>query len=63
MGNMNKKNKSVEKSSKDLDRILNERFSYLPEKERYNLLYGNEFMEVPTEELKRLRIDAYPYLM
>lgn len=63
MGIMNKKNKNVKKISKDLDKVLNERFSYLSEQERRKLLYGNEFMEVPAEELKRLRIDAYSYLM
>ena len=63
MGTMNKKNKNVKKISKDLDKVLNERFSYLSEQERRKLLYVNEFMEVPAEELKRLRIDAYSYLM
>ena len=31
--------------------------------EKAKLLSGNGFVRVPSEELKRLRIDAYPYLM
>jgi len=38
-------------------------FDYLSKKERDKLLHGDEFVEVPEQELKRLRIDAYPYLM
>lgn len=32
-------------------------------KEKEKLLSGEGFVKVPAEELKRLRIDAYPYLM
>lgn len=32
-------------------------------KEKEKLLSGEGFVKVPTEELKRLRIDVYPYLM
>ena len=42
---------------------LESRFSYLTKEERDKLLYGTDFVKVPTEELKRLRIDVYPYLM
>ncbi|MCR6506013.1 hypothetical protein M1B78_03055 [Bacteroides sp. KH569_7] len=31
--------------------------------EKEKLLSGEGFVKVPTEELKRLRIDVYPYLM
>ena len=51
------------RTQKDRDAILEKRFSYLPKAERDKLLYGNEFVEVPAQELARLRIDAYPYLM
>lgn len=47
----------------DWEIILNERFSYLPQEEREKLLHGDTFVRVPSQELKRLRIDAYPYLM
>jgi len=32
-------------------------------KEKEKLLSGEGFVKVPTEELKRLRVDVYPYLM
>ena len=51
---------------KDIDRIhkeLEDRFSYLPKEERDKLIYGDDFVPVPKQELKRLRIDSYPYLM
>ena len=51
---------------KDIDQIhkeLEDRFSYLPKEERDKLIYGDDFVPVPTQELKRLRIDSYPYLM
>lgn len=38
-------------------------FAYLPKEVREKLLYGDDFVKVPTEELKRLRVDVYPYLM
>lgn len=31
-------------------------------KEKEKLLSGEGFVKVPTEELKRLRVDVYPYL-
>ena len=33
------------------------------EEEREQLIHGNQFVKIPSQELKRLRIDAYPYLM
>ena len=42
---------------------LESRFSYLTKEERDKLLYGTDFVKVPSQELKRLRIDAYPYLI
>lgn len=33
------------------------------QKEKEKLLSGEGFVKVPTEELKRLRVDVYPYLM
>ena len=43
--------------------ILEECFSYLSKNERDKLIYGDEFVKVPSKELERLRIDVYPYLM
>lgn len=43
----------------ELDRIA----SYLSEEDRVKLRNGSGFVKVPSEELKRLRIDVYPYLM
>ncbi len=60
---MGKAIKRKVRTQKDWDAILEKRFSYLPKAERDKLLYGNEFVEVPAQELARLRIDAYPYLM
>lgn len=51
------------KTPEEWQAILEERFSYLPKEERDKLIYGNEFVKVPSEELARLRIDVYPYLM
>lgn len=51
---------------KDINQIhkeLEDRFSYLPKEERDKLIYGDDFVPVPKQELKRLRIDSYPYLM
>lgn len=51
------------KTPEEWQAIWEERFSYLPKEERDKLIYGNEFVKVPSEELARLRIDVYPYLM
>lgn len=51
------------KTKQNKQQKLESHFSYLPKEERDKLLYGTDFVKVPTEELKRLRIDVYPYLM
>lgn len=38
-------------------------FAYLPKEVREKLLYGDDFVKVPAETLKQLRMDVYPYLM
>lgn len=35
----------------------------LSKEDKEKLITGSGFVKVPTEELKRLRIDAYPYLL
>ena len=59
MGNLHRNNKSKE----EIQATLEKRFDYLSKEEREKLIYGNEFVKVPSKELKRLRIDVYPYLM
>ena len=59
MGNLHRNNKSKE----EIQATLEKRFDYLSKEERDKLIYGNEFVKVPSKELKRLRIDVYPYLM
>lgn len=54
---------TIKKVQSDLDAKLNMRFDYLSKEEKEKLLYGDDFIKVPDKELKRLRIDAYPYLM
>lgn len=61
--NMGKSSKRTVRTKQDWEAILNERFSYLSQEEREKLLKGDAFVKVPSQELKRLRIDAYPYLM
>lgn len=51
------------RTREEWEAILRERFSYLPQDELEKLLKGDEFVKVPQQELERLRIDAYPYLM
>ena len=51
------------KSKKQLQAEMEVRFSYLSDAERYKLIYGDVFVKVPSEELKRLKINVYPYLM
>ena len=60
MGNIRKHTKNTKQDSMQ---ILKHRFSYLSSEERDKLLYGDDFVQIPTQELKRLRIDTYPYLM
>ncbi|MBO5381824.1 MAG: hypothetical protein J6A40_07015 [Bacteroides sp.] len=59
MGNLHKNLKSKEEMQADLEK----RFDYLPIEERKKLIYGNDFVEVPEQELNRLRVDVYPYLI
>ena len=42
---------------------LNEISGTLSKEEIEKLMSGNGFVKVPTEELKRLRVDVYPYVM
>lgn len=51
------------RTRQEWEAILRERFSYLPQEELEKLLKGDVFVKVPPQELKRLRIDAYPCLM
>lgn len=59
MGKLNK----AYKSKQEMQALLEKRFDYLPQDKREKLIYGNEFVQMPSKELKRLRIDSYPYLM
>ena len=57
-------NKSLEKNSNSLNVVdLSKISGTFSAAEKEKLLSGNGFVRVPTEELKRLRIDAYSYLM
>lgn len=60
---MGKVQNQIKKIKRDKDAELEKRFAYLPKEEREKLIHGTDFVKVPTEELKRLRIDSYPYLM
>ena len=42
---------------------LNEISGTLSKEEKEKLMSCNGFVKVPTEELKRLRVDVYPYVM
>lgn len=55
--------KKTVRNEKDWATILEKRFSYLTPEQRRQLLHGDGFVKVPLQELKRLKIDAYPYLM
>lgn len=62
MGNLRKyvkDGKTPKRNVVDVDDIAGN----LSNEEKKKLLSGNGFVKVPTEELKRLRIDVYPYLM
>ena len=57
-------NKSLTKNSKSQNVVdLSKISGTFSAEEKVKLLSGNGFVRVPTEELKRLRIDAYSYLM
>lgn len=51
------------RTKEEWETILRERFSYLSQDELDKLLKGDAFVKVPSRELERLRIDAYPCLM
>lgn len=51
------------RTQEDWEAILEERFSYLSKEEKDQLIHGNRFVKISSRELKRLRIDVYPYLM
>lgn len=59
---MGRSNKTF-KTKEEMQALLEKRFAYLPKEERDKLIYGNEFVRLPARELKRLKIDVYPYLM
>jgi hypothetical protein len=54
-----KKTKTSKENSVDVTKIA----GTLSEKEKRVLLDGSGFVKVPTEELKRLRVDVYAYLL
>lgn len=60
---MGKIQNRIKKIKRDKDAELEKRFAYLSKEEREKLIRGTDFVKVPMEELKRLRIDSYPYLM
>lgn len=37
--------------------------THLSDSEKRKLLSGDGFVQVPRQELSRLRVDVYPYLM
>lgn len=55
--------RNTKKMKQDVKYILKSRFDYLSSDDKDKLLSGDDFVEVPAKELKRLRIDVYPYLM
>lgn len=59
LGNLGKTYKSKE----EMQALLEKRFDYLPKDKREKLIYGKEFVQMPSKELRRLRIDVYPYLI
>ena len=60
---MGKMVKRMVKSKQDWMEVLDARFAYMSQEERRRLIEGETFMKIPSKELKRLRVDAYPYLM
>jgi len=54
-----KGSRMLRKNSINIDEIA----GTLSSKEREKLLLGEGLVKVPTEELARLRVDVYPYLM
>lgn len=62
MGELKKKVKSS-KALKGNVVNLEDIAGTLSKEDKEKLMSGSGFVEVPTEELKRLRIDVYPYLL
>ena len=62
MGDLKKKIKNSKVLKRNVVN-LEEIAGSLSKEEREKLLSGNGFVRVPAEELKRLRVDVYPYLM
>ena len=62
MGNL-KRNKKNSRILKKNVVNLNEISGTLSKEEKEKFMSGNGFVKVPTEELKRLRVDVYPYVM
>ena len=60
---MGKTSKKMQKSTQEWKAVLDTRFDYLSPVERKRLVEGDSFVKVPSKELKRLKVDAYPYLM
>lgn len=62
MGNLRKYIKDGKASKENIVNV-DDIAGNLSKEEKIKLLSGDGFVKVPTEELKRLRIDVYPYLM
>lgn len=62
MGNLRKYIKDGKASKENIVNV-DDIAGNLSNEEKKKLLSGDGFVKVPTEELKRLRIDVYPYLM
>lgn len=62
MGNLKRDIKSSKVLKKNTVN-LNEISGSLTKEEKEKLISGDGFVKVPTEELKRLRIDVYPYII
>jgi hypothetical protein len=57
--NVNKQTLQDEKTKEEMERVA----YFLNAEDKKKLYSGEGFVKVPEEERKRLRIDAYPYLM
>lgn len=62
MGQLKKKMKSSKVLKRNVVN-LEDIAGTLSKEDKEKLMTGSGFVKVPTEELKRLRIDAYPYLL
>lgn len=62
MGNVKKilkDNSTLKRNVVNLEEIAGS----LSKEDKEKLLSGAGFVKIPTEELKRLRVDVYPYIM